>query len=170
MSKSNKSKTSETAGKINPESQTVEQNGAQPTFDMRRVYLKDASVEIPHAPEVFLDGNEPKVHIEVAIANKALGNSAYEVAVNVTATATIEDKTFFLVEAKQAGIFEITNLPEEQLEKVLNIVCPSMVFPYLRANVTDLLTRATLPPLYLAEINFEQLYQAQLEQAQATKQ
>ena len=150
--------------------QAIEQQAEQPTFDMRRVYLKDASLEIPNAPEIFLDGNEPKVHIEVSIENKVLGNNAYDVTVSVTATATVQDKTLFLVEAKQAGVFEMANIPEDQLEKILHIVCPSMLFPYLRANVTDLLTRGTLPPLYLAEINFEQLYQAQLEQAQATKQ
>ena len=150
--------------------QAIEQQAEQPTFDMRRVYLKDASLEIPNAPEIFLDGNEPKVHIEVSIENKVLGNNAYDVTVSVTATATVQDKTLFLVEAKQAGVFEMANIPEDQLEKILHIVCPSMLFPYLRANVTDLLTRGTLPPLYLAEINFEQLYQSQLEQAQATKQ
>ena len=150
--------------------QASEQQAEQPTFDMRRVYLKDASLEIPNAPEIFLDGNEPKVHIEVSIENKVLGNNAYDVTVSVTATATVQDKTLFLVEAKQAGVFEMANIPEDQLEKILHIVCPSMLFPYLRANVTDLLTRGTLPPLYLAEINFEQLYQSQLEQVQATKQ
>jgi preprotein translocase subunit SecB len=150
--------------------QAIEQQAEQPTFDMRRVYLKDASLEIPNAPEIFLDGNEPKVHIEVSIENKVLGNNAYDVTVSVTATATVQDKTLFLVEAKQAGVFEMANIPEDQLEKILHIVCPSMLFPYLRANVTDLLTRGTLPPLYLAEINFEQLYQSQLEQVQATKQ
>ena len=152
------------------QNQAIEPEVEQPTFDMRRVYLKDASLEIPNAPEVFLEAIEPKVQIEVSIENKTLGNDAYDVTVSVTATATIEEKTFFLVEAKQAGIFEITNLAEEQLERILNIVCPSMIFPYLRANVSDLLTRATLPPLYLAEINFEQLHQAQLEQMHATKQ
>lgn len=152
------------------ESTQTEQQIEQPTFDIRRVYLKDASLEIPNAPEIFLEANEPKVHIEVAIENKTLGNDAYDVTVSVTATATIEEKTFFLVEAKQAGVFEMSHIPEDQLEKILNIVCPSMLFPYLRANVTDLLTRATLPPLYLAEINFEQLYQSQLDQANATKQ
>ena len=152
------------------QNQAIEPEVEQPTFDMRRVYLKDASLEIPNAPEVFLEAIEPKVQIEVSIENKTLGNDAYDVTVSVTTTATIDDKTFFLVEAKQVGVFEIANIPEEQLEKILNIVCPSMLFPYLRANVSDLLTRATLPPLYLAEINFEQLYQAQLEQVHATKQ
>ena len=152
------------------QNQAIEPEVEQPTFDMRRVYLKDASLEIPNAPEVFLEAIEPKVQIEVSIENKTLGNDAYDVTVSVTTTATIDDKTFFLVEAKQAGVCEIANIPEEQWEKILNIVWPSMLFPYLRANVSDLLTRATLPPLYLAEINFEQLDQAQLEQVGATKQ
>ena len=77
----------------------------------------------------------------------------------MTLTARLNDKVFFLVEAKQAGIFEISNLPEDQLQPVLHIVCPSMLYPYLRANVADLLTRATLPPLHLTEVNFEQYYQ-----------
>jgi preprotein translocase subunit SecB len=71
------------------------------------------------------------------------------------------------LEVKQSAIFEISNLPEEQLQPVLNIVCPSMIYPYLRSNVADLLTRASLPPLHLAEMNFEQFYQSKIEQEQA---
>lgn len=152
-----------------PNTQTAS-NEAQPTFEVRRIYLKDASLEMPNAPEVFLAQEEPKVHIEIFTEQKELGNNTYDVSVNVTATAKYDEKTLFLVEAKQAGIFEIHNLEQEQLNGVLHVVCPTMLFPYLRANVTDLLTRATLPPLYLAEMNFEQLYHTQLEQAQATKQ
>ncbi len=148
----------------------VEHSEAQPTFDLRRVYLKDASLEMPNAPEIFLESGEPKVNINIAVETKFLGNGAHEVAVGVTVTANILEKTFFLVEAKQAGVFEINNVPEAQMTGLINVVCPAMLFPYLRANVTDLLTRASLPPLYLAEINFEQLHQAQLEQSQATKQ
>ena len=143
---------------------------AQPTFDLRRVYLKDASLEIPNAPAVFLESEAPTVNIEISIDTRALDSDAHEVDVTSTLTATSGDKTFFLVEAKQSGIFEITGIEGEQLDSILNIVCPSMLFPYLRANVTDLLTRATLPPLYLTEINFEQIYQSKLEQANATKQ
>ena len=142
----------------------------QPTFDLRRVYLKDASLEIPNAPAVFLEQEAPKVSIEVSIDTRTLDSDAHEVDVTATMSATANDKTFFLVEAKQSGIFEITGIEGEQLDSILNIVCPSMLFPYLRANVTDLLTRATLPPLYLTEINFEQIYQSKLEQANATKQ
>ncbi|MFZ1417241.1 MAG: protein-export chaperone SecB [Burkholderiaceae bacterium] len=142
----------------------------QPTFDLRRVYLKDASLEIPNAPAVFLENEAPKVNIEISIETRALDSDAHEVDVTATLSATSNDKTFFLVEAKQSGVFEITGIEGEQLDSILNIVCPSMLFPYLRANVTDLLTRATLPPLYLNEINFEQIYQSKREQETATKQ
>lgn len=142
----------------------------QPTFDLRRVYLKDASLEIPNAPAVFLENEAPKVNIEISIETRALDSDAHEVDVTATLSATSNDKTFFLVEAKQSGVFEITGIEGEQLDPILNIVCPSMLFPYLRANVTDLLTRATLPPLYLNEINFEQIYHSKREQEAATKQ
>ena len=144
---------------------------AQPTFDLRRVYLKDTSLELPNAPAVFLETEAPQVAIEISTENRQLDNDAYEVDVNATITAKLKEKVFFLLEVKQSGIFEITNLPEEQLGPVLNIVCPSMLYPYMRANIADLLTRASLPPLHLAEMNFEQFYQSKLEQAQnATKQ
>ena len=142
----------------------------QPTFDLRRVYLKDASLEIPNAPVVFLENEAPKVNIEIGIETRALDSDAHEVDVTATLSATSNDKTFFLVEAKQSGVFEITGIEGEQLDSILNFVCPSMLFPYLRANVTDLLTRATLPPLYLNEINFEQIYHSKREQETATKQ
>lgn len=137
---------------------------AQPTFDLRRVYLKDASLELPNSPAIFLEEEAPQVAIEVSTEHYTLDNKdAYEVIVNVTLTARMHDKVFFLLEAKQAGIFEIANLPEEQLGPVLNIVCPSMIYPYLRSNVADLLTRSTLPPLHLTEVNFEHFYQEKLE-------
>jgi preprotein translocase subunit SecB len=135
---------------------------AQPTFDLRRVYVKDASLELPNAPAIFLEENAPQVAIEVSTENRLLEADAYEVDVNVNLTARLNDKVFFILEIKQAGIFEITNMPEDQLGAVLNIICPSMIYPYLRANVSDLLTRATLPPLHLTEVNFEQFYQDKL--------
>ena len=91
----------------------------------------------------------------------------YEVVVRVTATAKLGDKVLFLVEGKQAGIFEIRNVPKEQFEPIVGIVCPNIVYPYLRANVADLITRTGLPPIHLAEINFEALYQQRLAQQQA---
>ena len=139
----------------------------QPTFDLRRVYLKDASLELPNAPAVFLEEEAPQVAIEISTENRQLDTDAYEVDVNATITAKLKEKVFFLLEVKQSAIFEISNLPEEQLQPVLNIVCPSMIYPYLRSTVADLLTRASLPPLHLAEMNFEQFYQSKIEQEQA---
>ena len=139
----------------------------QPTFDLRRVYLKDASLELPNAPAVFLEEEAPQVAIEISTENRQLDTDAYEVDVNATITAKLKEEVFFLLELKQSAIFEISNLPEEQLQPVLNIVCPSMIYPYLRSNVADLLTRASLPPLHLAEMNFEQFYQSKIEQEQA---
>lgn len=139
----------------------------QPTFDLRRVYLKDASLELPNAPAVFLEEEAPQVAIEISTENRQLDTDAYEVDVNATITAKLKEKVFFLLEVKQSAIFEISNLPDEQLQPVLNIVCPSMIYPYLRSNVADLLTRASLPPLHLAEMNFEQFYQSKIEQEQA---
>lgn len=141
---------------------------AQPTFDLRRIFVKDASLELPNAPAIFLEENASQVAIEVSTEHQVLDADAYEVQVNVSLTARLNDKVFFILEIKQSGIFEISNMPEEQLGPVLNIICPSMIYPYLRANVSDLLTRATLPPLHLTEVNFEQFYQDQLAAANNT--
>lgn len=143
---------------------------AQPTFDLRRVYMKDASLELPNAPAIFLEENAPQVAIEVSTENRELDADTYEVQVNVSLTARLNDKVFFILEIKQAAIFEITNMPTDQLGPVLNIICPSMVYPYLRANVSDMLTRATLPPLHLTEVNFEQFYQDKIQNSAATVQ
>lgn len=142
----------------------------QPTFELRRAYLKDASLELPNAPAIFLEEAAPQIAIEVATENRALEATTYEVQVNVTLTARLEGKVFFIVEIKQAGIFEIANISEDQLGGVLNIIAPSMIYPYLRSNISDLLTRATLPPLHLAEVNFEQFYHDKLQNDAATVQ
>jgi preprotein translocase subunit SecB len=141
-----------------------------PQFQIQRMYLKDLSLEIPHAPRIFLEQQQPSVEVALDIANEALSEGVYEVAVTVTLTTKIADKNVFLIEAKQAGIFEIRNIPPEQMEIVLNIVCPNMVYPYLRANVADVIQRAGFPPIHLAEINFEAFYQQRLAQQQAQAQ
>jgi preprotein translocase subunit SecB len=128
-------------------------------FQLQRIYLKDASLEMPHAPQIFLENGAPQIEVQLDVSHERVSDAAMEVVVRVTATARISDKILFLVEAKQAGIFEMRGIPEAQLEPVLGIVCPGIVYPYLRANVADLLTRTGLPPIHLAEINFEALYQ-----------
>lgn len=143
------------------------QQGAAPVFQLQRCYLKDASLELPNAPRVFLEQQAPSVDVQLEVGNTSVLDGIYEVIVRVTATAKVADKVLFLVEGKQAGIFEIRNVPQEQFEPIVGIVCPNIVYPYLRANVADLISRTGLPPIHLAEINFEALYQQRLAQQQA---
>lgn len=130
-----------------------------PVFQLQRVYLKDASLEMPHAPEIFLEQGSPQIEVQLDVSHKNVAEAVIEVIVRVTVTARMGDKVLFLVEAKEAGIFEMRGIPEQQLAPVLGIVCPGIIYPYLRANIADLLTRTGLPPIHLAEINFEALYQ-----------
>ncbi len=143
------------------------QQGAAPVFQLQRCYLKDASLELPNAPRIFLEQQAPSVDVQLEVGNTSVLDGIYEVIVRVTATAKVADKVLFLVEGKQAGIFEIRNVPQEQFEPIVGIVCPNIVYPYLRANVADLISRTGLPPIHLAEINFEALYQQRLAQQQA---
>ncbi|HVL58556.1 MAG TPA: protein-export chaperone SecB [Burkholderiaceae bacterium] len=144
----------------------------QPVFQIQRMYLKDLSLEIPHAPRIFLETQQPTVEIQLDTSAEQLGDGIYEIGVTATVTTKVgaDNKTVFLVESKQSGIFEIRNIPQEQMEVVLNIVCPNIVYPYLRANVADLILRAGFPPIHLAEINFEALYQQRLAQQQQQQQ
>jgi preprotein translocase subunit SecB len=130
----------------------------QPTFNIQRIYLKDASLEIPGAPQIFLETDPPSVEVQLDVANAIVLEGIHEVTVTVTVTTRVKEQVAFLVEAKQGGIFEIRGVPEEQLEPLLGIVCPNIVYPYLRANLSDMITRTGFPPIHLAEINFEAFY------------
>ncbi len=130
----------------------------QPTFQIQRVYLKDLSLEQPNSPAIFLEQAMPAVEVAVSTDMETLAEGVYESRVTVTVTAKINDKTAYLVEGKQAGIFEVRNVPENDLEPLLAIACPNIVYPYLRANIADAIARAGFPPLHLAEINFEAFY------------
>lgn len=140
--------------------------GNGPVFQLQRIYLKDASLELPNAPHIFLDQEAPQVDVQLEVAHDNVIEGIVEVVVRTTVTAKVKDKVLFLAEAKQAGIFEMRNIPEEQVDPILGIVCPGIVYPYLRANVADLITRTGLPPIHLAEINFESMYQQRLAQQQ----
>ena len=142
------------------------QQSNDPVFGIQRVYLKDLSLEIPNAPQIFLETQAPSVEIQLDVASQTLVEGIYESNVTVTVTTKAGDKVAFLVEAKQAGIFEVRNVPAEQLPLILNVVCPNIIYPYLRANVADVVQRAGFPPIHLAEINFEALYQQRLAQQQ----
>ena len=141
-----------------------------PVFQIQRVYLKEASLEQPNSPAILLEQEQPAVDIQLGVDATPAADGIFEVCVTATVTTKIKDKTVFLVEAKQAGIFEIRNLSPEQMDPIIGIACPQIVYPYLRANVSDLVTRAGFPPVHLAEINFQAMYeqqQAQLRQEAA---
>src|SRR5258708_17881155 len=134
-------------------------------FTVQRIYLKDASLEMPNATGILLEQSAPQVDVQMDIGNEKVADAIFEVVVRVTVTARVRDKVLFLVEAKQAGICEVRGLPAEQFDPVLGIVCPGIVYPYLRANVADLVSRTGLPAIHLAEINFEALYRQRQEQS-----
>ena len=132
-----------------------------PVFQIQRVYLKDLSLEQPNSPTILLEQEQPSVDIQLGVEATPVVDGIFEVAVTATVQTKIKDKTVFLVEAKQAGIFEIRNVPEEQMGVVIGVACPQIVYPYLRGNVADTITRAGFPPVHLAEINFQAMYEQQ---------
>jgi preprotein translocase subunit SecB len=137
-----------------------------PVFQIQRVYLKEASLEQPNSPGILLEQEQPTVDIQLGVEAGQAAEGVYEVCVTATVTTKLKEKTVFLVEVKQAGIFEIRNLPPEQMNPVMGIACPQIVYPYLRANVSDIVTRAGFPPVHLAEINFQAMYEQQQASAQ----
>jgi preprotein translocase subunit SecB len=139
----------------------------QPFFNIQRVYLKDLSLEQPNSPAIFLEQEMPSVEVEVDVKAERLAEGIFEVLVTGTVTAKVAEKVAFLIEAKQAGIFDIRNIPAEQVDPLVGIACPTIVFPYLRSNVADAITRAGFPPIHLAEINFQALYEQRLAQLNA---
>ena len=140
-----------------------------PVFQIQRVYMKEASLEQPNSPAILLEQEQPTVDIQLGVEAQQAADGLFEVCVAATVTTKIKDKTVFLVEVKQAGIFEIRNVPQEQMQAVMGIACPQIVYPYLRANVSDVITRAGFPPVHLAEINFQAMYeQQQAQQPQAS--
>ena len=140
------------------------QDSQDPSFSLQRTYVKDVSLEMPNAPQIFLEQEAPSVEVSINVSGQQLADTVYECTVTSTVTTRISDKVLYLIEATQAGIFEASNIPAEQLDPLLGIVCPTMLYPYLRANVADLINRTSLPPLHLAEVNFQALYEQRLAQ------
>jgi preprotein translocase subunit SecB len=138
-----------------------------PSFNLTRCYLKDVSLELPNAPQIFLEQGAPDTEMNLNVERQHLDGGFHEVSVQVTLSTKIGEKTLFLVEAKQAGIFTLENVPEDDTAPLLEIVCAGMVYSHLRPNVADLITRAGLPPVYLTDVDFQAFYQARLEAAVA---
>ena len=138
-----------------------------PVFQIQRVYLKDVSLEQPNSPDILLNQDQPGVDIQLGVDATPVADGLVEVSVTATVHTKIADKTVFLVEAKQAGIFEIRNISPEQMGPLLGIACPQIVYPYLRGNVADVIQRGGFPPVHLAEINFQAMYEQQQAEAAA---
>ena len=133
----------------------------QPVFSIEKVYVKDLSLEIPNAPQAFLEREAPTVDIQLHHNSTGVEDGVYQTILTVTVTAKVKDRTLFLVEAAQAGVFVVRNLPAPELEAVLGIACPNILFPYVREVVSDIVTRAGFPPVVLSPVNFEAVYQSQ---------
>ena len=143
----------------------ADQQQSDPVFQIQRVYLKEASLEQPNSPAILLEQEQPAVDIQLGVDAQPVTDGIFEITVSATVQTKIQDRTVFLVEAKQAGIFEIRNLPEEQMGPILGIACPQIVYPYLRGNVADVIQRGGFPPVHLAEINFQAMFEQQQAQA-----
>jgi preprotein translocase subunit SecB len=138
----------------------------QPTLSIEKIYLRDLSVEVPNAPEAFLEREAPTVEVNMRSTSRALEDDRYEVVLTITITAKVGDRTMFLAEAAQAGVFQIRYVPQEDMGPVLGIACPNTLFPYVRETISSVISRAGFPPVVLAPMNFETVYQQQMQQMQ----
>jgi preprotein translocase subunit SecB len=136
----------------------------QPSFQIEKIYVKDLSLEIPGGPQAFLQQAQPQLEVQINTAGGKFADNYYEVSVTCTVTAKAQERTIFLAEAVQAGIFSVRNVPAAELDPLLNIGCPTILFPYLRETISDLVTRGGFPPVLLAPISFEALYVQRLQQ------
>lgn len=142
-----------------------QQDVQQPVFNIEKIYIKDLSVEVPNAPQIFLEQKDPSINVDLSTSATPLDNGFYEVVLKATVTAKFDDeKTVFLVEAAQAGIFLIQNIGSEDIQPVLMVGCPNILLPYLRETVSSATNRAGFQPVMLTPVNFEALYMARQQQ------
>ena len=151
---------------MNETTATPEQT-QQALFNIEKLYVKDLSLEIPHAPGIFLERESPQIDLQLNTTATPVEEGVFEVTITVTVTAKLpeKDKVMFLVEAKQAGIFQVRNIPAGETEPILAVVCPNILYPYLREVVSDLVVRAGFAPVILNPINFDAIYQQQKQNA-----
>jgi preprotein translocase subunit SecB len=142
---------------------TTQKNTTEPRFSIQRVYVKDLSLEVPNAPQIYLEQEVPSFDISIDVNGTKVEDDVYEASLTVVLTTKIQEKVAFIVEATQSGVFEVANIPSEDISPILGIMCPNILYPYLRANIADIVSRAGFPPIHLAEINFEAFYQQRLE-------
>ena len=135
-------------------------NPAQPVFNVEKLFVKDLSIEVPNAPKIYLEREAPQVEIQMNNAANPIDEGYFEVLLTVTVTAKLGEKSVFLVEVTQGGVFQIRNVPQKDLDVVLGVTCTNMLFPYAREVVSDAVVRAGFPPVVLAPVSFEAIYQA----------
>lgn len=136
-------------------------------FAIQKIYLKDVSLESPNSPQVFTDGEwKPEINVQINTTNQSVGENMYEVVLTITVTAKQDDKTAFLVEVKQAGIFAIAGFAEENLAGMVGAYCPEALFPYAREAISELVGKGGFPQLLLAPVNFNALFAQQVQQQQ----
>ena len=140
------------------------QQNAQPQFTMEKIYVKDLSLEIPNAPKIFLERTNPQLDVQLHTQTELVETGVHEVVVTTTVTAKVGEKVMFLIEAKQAGIFRVSNMSGGELEQVLAVMCPNILFPYLREVVSDVAIRGGFAPVLLNPINFDAIYLQQKRQ------
>jgi preprotein translocase subunit SecB len=138
----------------------------QPVFSIEKIYVKDLSLESPNAPHCFLERDPAQIEVQIGTAGSGVGEGTFEVVLTVTVTAKIGDKTQFLAEAAQAGIFVIQGVPNEEIEPIVAVACPNILFPFVRETISDVVSRAGFPPVLLAPVNFESLYRQRIEAEQ----
>jgi preprotein translocase subunit SecB len=141
-----------------------EQQG--PVLSIEKIYLKDASVEVPNAPQVFLENVQPQIDVQMGTQAQQIADGLFETTLSITVTAKAGDRTLFLCEAAQAAIFQIRGFGDEEMQAILGIGCPTTVFPYARETIASLVQRAGFPPINLAPVSFEALYMQQMQQMQ----
>ena len=141
------------------------QQQATPVFNIEKIYVRDLSVEVPNAPQIFLEREQPQIDVQLRHESKKIDDAGvFETVLTVTVTAKSKDKTMFLVEAAEAGIFRIQNVPDDQIGMILGIGCPTTLFPYLRELINDVVLRAGFPPMLLNHVDFTSLYTQQMQQ------
>lgn len=136
----------------------------QPTFQIEKIYVKDLSLEIPNAPQVFVQTEQPQLEVQINSEAAQFAEGMFEVTVSVTVTARAGERTVFLAEAVQAGIFAARNVPQADLEPLLGVACPNILYPYVRETISDLVTRGGFPPVLLAPVSFDALYAQRAQQ------
>jgi len=138
-------------------------NAESEKFVIQNVYIKDVSFETPNSPQIFMEKWKPKLELEISNDIKQLNDELFEIVLNITSTVKIEEKTAFLVEIHQAGLFAIKGFPNDRMSYMLNAYCPNVLFPFARENVANLVIKGGFQPLWLSPINFDALYAQQLE-------